>query len=230
LDIVLVRHAEPAWEAEGRSVDDPGLTDRGHAQAACAATALGGESFDHFYVSPKVRSMQTAEPIAKALGMQPTVQGWLEEIRLPTFEGRLEAEVQQFFEDARSRELERWWEGLPGGETFRHFHERVTGGIESLLVGDHALGLHEEGGHRLWQLSDAPEQRVLIVAHSGTNAVVLSHLLGVEPVPFEWIRFASAWAGIHRLTSVPISTGFIWMLERFNEAMHLADVGGALGQ
>jgi broad specificity phosphatase PhoE len=39
-------------------------------------------------------------------------------------------------------------------------------------------------------------RRLLLVAHAGTNSVVLGHLLGLSPEPWEWERFASAHASI----------------------------------
>ena len=68
-----------------------------------------------------------------------------------------------------------------------------------------------------------PEQpdRILIVAHEGTNAVVLSHLLGVEPTAWEWVRFSSNWAGIARLRTAAIAQAAVWRLACFNRIDHL---------
>ncbi len=220
MEIVLVRHGQPDWEPGGLAVDDPELTAFGHAQARRTADALAGERFDGVYVSPLRRAVETMAPIAEKLGVEPRVESWLAELRLPRMEGSTAEEVQHFFAAARARELEHWWDGLPGGESFRHFTERVSGGIESLLVGDHALGVHEDGGHRLWRLPDAAA-RLLIVAHEGTNAVILSHLLGVDPVPWAWMRFSADWTGITRLRAVPVASGAVWVLEGFNRVHHL---------
>ena len=53
-------------------------------------------------------------------------------------------------------------------------------------------------------------------------AVLLSHLLGVEPVPWAQMRYSSAWTGISRLHTVEISGGALWCLESFNRVDHLA--------
>ena len=226
MEIVLIRHGQPDWEPGGLAVDDPELTAYGRAQAERAAKALvaAGERFDAIYVSPLRRARETMAPIAEALGTEPQVESWLAELRLPEMEGRTAEEVQQFFAASRARDLERWWEGMPGGENFRHFYERVSGGVESLLVDGHALGLHQDAGHRLWKLPESTE-RLLVVAHEGTNAVILSHLLGVDPVPWAWMRFASSWAGITRLRAAPVASGAVWTLEGFNRVDHLADLG-----
>jgi probable phosphoglycerate mutase len=128
--------------------------------------------------------------------------------------------VQTYFRDANARHLDEWWDGLPGGESFRHFYERVSGGIEGLLQGDHRLGLHEVSGHRLWHLPEERE-RILIVAHEGTNAILLSHLLGIEPVPFAWVRFSSSWTGISVIQSLEVASGSVFGVASFNRTDHM---------
>lgn len=223
MEIVLVRHAQPEWEPGGRAIDDPPLTELGHRQAKLAAEALAGERFDHVYVSPLVRVQQTAKPICEALGMAPVTCGWLRELGLPSLAGHTSEQVQRYFADAQARSLEHWADGLPGGESFTHFYERVSSGIESLLDTQHQVqvALHEEAGWRLWQIPDVHE-RLLVVAHEGTNAAILSHLLGIEAVPWTWMRFSGAWTGIHRIHTVQTGSGRIWSLQRFNDVAHLA--------
>lgn len=224
IEIVLVRHAEPDWEPGGRAVDHPVLTDRGRRQADCLADALADEHFDAIYASPLPRAVETGEAALKRMDREAEVQHWLEELRLPPLEGKTSDEVARFFAEARSRDMADWWEALPGGEHFHHFYERVSGGLEGLLLGDHRLRIHEDGGHRLWSLPDQ-DQRVLIFAHQGTNAVILSHLLGIDPVPWAWIRFQSCHAGLSRVHTSPAASGAVWVLDYFNRVTHLAPLG-----
>jgi broad specificity phosphatase PhoE len=223
MEIVLVRHGQPDWEPGGRAVDDPELTPVGHEQALRVAESLADEDFDAFYVSPLRRARETAAPIAERLGSAPKVVSWLRELGLPVMNGLTADEVQRFFREARERELEKWWDGPPGGESFTHFHERVSAGVEGLLLGDHRMAIHEDSGHRIWRL---PEQtdRILLVAHEGTNALIVSHLLGIPPVPWEWVRFSSAWCGVSRLRAVPVASGAVWVLQAFNRIGHLKGI------
>ncbi len=221
MEIVLIRHGQPDWEPDGRAVDHPVLTPIGVKQARLTAQALEGERFGALYTSPLQRALDTAEPIAGALGLELRVESWLKEIELPSLEGRTEEEVKHFFEAASLRELDHWWDGYPQGESFRHFYERVSAGIEGLLVGSHRLGVHSDSGHRIWRIPE-PGQRLLFVAHEGTNAVILSHLLGIEPVPWARMRFSSLWAGITRVRAVSVAGGAVWALESFNRTDHLA--------
>jgi len=220
VEIVLVRHAQPDWEPGGRAVDDPSLTPFGRQQAQRTAEALAGERFDALYVSPLRRVRETAAPTAEKLGLEPRPCAWLREIGLPSLAGSSRDQVRRYFADANARELESHWDGPPGGESFRHFYERVSAGVEGLLLGDHRLRVHEDGAHRLWQRPQALE-RLLIFAHEGTLSVLISFLLGIEEVPWAALRFPAAWAAIHRLELRPLASGHVWALATFNRAEHL---------
>jgi probable phosphoglycerate mutase len=220
MELVLVRHAQPDWEPGGRAVDQPTLTDLGREQARRTALFLAQECFDELYVSPLRRALETAEPIAEALGLEPQVASWLREFELPSLEGRTEEEVHQFFDAARVRHLEKWWDGFPGGESFRHFYQRTSAGIEGLLVDSYRVGVRCEGGQRLWQIPD-PAPRILVVGHEGTCSVILSHLLGIEPVPWAWLRFSITCSGIARLQTTDVADGAVWVLRSFNQVQHL---------
>lgn len=218
-----MRHAQPEWEPGGRAVDDPGLTEFGHAQARCIADALGGEHFDTVLVSPLRRVVETAAPLLERLGVEARHASWLREMTLSSLEGSTTEQVRAYFERARARELAHWWDGMPGGESFRHFYERVSGGLEGLLAERHRVSIHEDSAQRLWRIPDA-DRRILVFAHEGTNAVLISHLLGVDPVPWAHLHFSSSWAGISRLHTVPITGGALFALESFNRVEHLAAI------
>src|SRR5262245_31874780 len=118
IEIVLVRHAQPDWEPGGRAVDHPVLSEHGRAQAEAVADALAGERFDACYTSTLRRAIETTEPIVARLGVRFEQCSWLDELRLPKLEGRTTAEVERFFAEARARDLEKWWDGMAGGESF----------------------------------------------------------------------------------------------------------------
>ncbi len=221
MQLVLVRHAQPAWTEEGRAVDDPGLTELGRSQADRVSKALAEETFDALYVSPLHRARETAAPIADRLGLEPQVESWLAEVGIPPFQGLPMDEVSRFFEESRARDLERWWDGLPGGESLRHFYERVSSGIEGFLMEGQRLRVHEDGGHRLWRVPDEG-RRLLLVAHAGTHGVLISHLLGVPAVPWAPERFSLGWAGIARLRTRRVADGAVWSLASFNTRHHLS--------
>jgi probable phosphoglycerate mutase len=105
---------------------------------------------------------------------------------------------------------------MPGGESFRDFHARVTIGLTAELE---SLGVTRRSDG-LWEVApDVPE--IAMVAHAGTNSVVLGHLLGLEPEPWEWERFASDHTSVTRLRSIPIAGGHIFSLQVFSDVSHL---------
>lgn len=219
MDLLLLRHAQPEWSRHGRSQVDPGLTDLGRRQAQLTAERLAEESFNAVLVSTAIRSQETAAPVLPRLpGVRTRDREWLHEIRMPgTWEGTPSEEVDRAFRDARGRPRNEWWEGMPGGESFRDFHARVTIGLEAEL-GESGVLRDDESG--LWEVPrDAP--RLLMVAHAGTNSVVLGHLLGLDPQPWEWERFASNHASLTLLRSTPIGGGHIFSLQSFSDVAHL---------
>ena len=71
MEIVLVRHALPVRidaTADGGPAD-PGLAERGFAQAERVATALAGQDVTAVYTSPAARARQSAAPLERALGL-----------------------------------------------------------------------------------------------------------------------------------------------------------------
>src|SRR5258705_11129975 len=103
-------------------------------------------------------------------------------------------------------------------------YEGVASGIQTLLEGAHGMRAHDNSGYHLWHPPEG-DQRILIVAHEGTNAVILSRLLDVEPVPWAPVRFSSFWAAISRAVTVSVADGCAFSLRAFNDVGHLAALG-----
>ncbi len=221
MDLLLVRHGQPDWAPDRLVRNDPGLTELGQAQAARVAHRLASlEDVDELWVSSMTRAVQTAELVTADLDHGHEVYDWLQEINNPPeWEGAPVEEIERHFEEANTRSMEEMWEGLPGGESFRAFHERVVSGLAETLA---AHGIHPmDPDHRhLWTV-DEPDRRVIIIAHAGTNAVILGHLLGLEPVPWEWERFRQPHTGVSRLTMTRISTGWAFSLRQLGNVAHL---------
>lgn len=218
--MLFIRHGEPAWERNGLSVDDPDLTDRGQQQAELLAWRLRDLAVDRVFVSPLRRAQQTVAPFATSRGIEPETIDFLAEITNPAWEGTPVDEVEEAFAASRHRPVEEHWEGLPGGESFRGFHERVTTGLRKLMIDLGADRVSEDPP--LYGLDDAP-YRVMVVAHTGTNSVSIGHLLGIRPVPWEWERFVSFHASISTLRTVEIAGAHTFSLFRFSDTSHLAD-------
>jgi broad specificity phosphatase PhoE len=71
--IFLIRHAEQTGPRHHSLDADPTLAEAGHRRAAALAKQLKDAGITAIYTSDAVRTQQTAEPTAKALGIQPKV-------------------------------------------------------------------------------------------------------------------------------------------------------------
>jgi probable phosphoglycerate mutase len=221
MELIFLRHGEPAWAVDGIGRSDPHLTERGHRQAVLAAERLAGEedAIAEILVSPAVRAQQTADPLVELAGIQPTTIDDIIEIQNPSWEGTPEENIQQIFREARGRPPQEWWDGLPGGESFRDFHARITKAFDQLLAARSVVP-DPSGRPHLWHVDTDP-QRIVIVAHGGTNSVALTHLLSVEPTPWEWERFVLGHASLATVKAIPLAGEHVFTLRTFNDREHL---------
>lgn len=77
--MILLRHAQSEFNLHftvtrrDPGIVDPKLTPLGHQQARMAAARLAGERIGRIIASPYTRALQTAAPIARALGGVPVI-------------------------------------------------------------------------------------------------------------------------------------------------------------
>ena len=227
MELILVRHAQPAWSTpDGRGRNDPDLTELGHAQAALVAARIADPAHepasgrvDHLLASPAVRAQETVAPIAAALGMDTITHDWLWELRNPPeWEGQPLDQIEAAFDELRGRTREEMWAGIPGMESFHDFHERVIGGLHGTLR-DFGVTASKDAG--LWDVADDAPDRVIAVAHGGTNSTIVAHLLGIRPEPWEWDRFMMGHASVAILATTPLAGAHLWSLRALGDANHL---------
>jgi broad specificity phosphatase PhoE len=87
--LLLVRHGETDWNAEGRlqgHTDRP-LNDYGRRQAGALAEELAADSIDAAYSSDLARARETAEIVAARLGLAVSVDPGLREKNWGSWEG-----------------------------------------------------------------------------------------------------------------------------------------------
>ncbi len=174
--IDLLRHGEPAGGPRFRgTVDDP-LSATGWAQLE-AATA--GGVWDHIACSPLRRCREFAQQLAQQRGIACRVEPDFREIGFGLWEGLTATQVQADYGAA----LARFWQDPvanppPQGEPVADFSTRVEAAWQRLVA-------------------DAQGQRVLVVAHGGTIAMLLRGVLGM-PLSHSW-RVRMGYAGQARL-------------------------------
>jgi broad specificity phosphatase PhoE len=119
--LLLVRHGETDWNAEGRlqgHTDRP-LNDYGRRQAKELAERLAGEGADAIYTSDLVRAQETAEIVGERLGLTVVVDPDLREKDWGTWEG-LTGDERVHVEFA--------------GESTQDHRERVMGAVRRIAA------------------------------------------------------------------------------------------------
>lgn len=219
MEILLIRHGEPEWVRDGLNIVDPPLTARGRLQAQRLGEELHTEEFHHVIVSPLLRARQTAAPLLGLQRRREQIEPFLEEIREPNWHGTPSELAAAAYAEDRRRPAEGRWEGVQyGGEPPRDFVERVRRGSTDYLAG---LGIYRaEQRLPVWHL-EQPDLKIAVVAHSGTNGVLLCQLLGLDPVPWEWDRFVTRHASITRLESMELGDGHTFSLRQLSDVEHL---------
>ena len=219
MEIVLIRHGQPEWMRDDLNVENPPLTELGHHQARRMAEVLATELFDEVLVSPLQRARQTAAPLYGALDRDEVIEPWLREIGDPNWHGTPYSLAQEAYRELLARPSLERWSGLEGGESVREFADRIIAGVDGFMA---ARGGVRTGGELpVWQL-DKPDQRIALVAHAGTNSMAIGHLLGVDPVPWQWERFQLNHTSITRLQTFELGDGHAFGLSTLGNSEHLA--------
>ncbi len=217
----LIRHAQPAWNRQGRLVGNPVLTELGRRQAQQLAERPW-RKVDELWVSELRRAQETAAPLAEQLGLKPQVHPWMNEIGNPAeWDGMpIDQVAARISELEGSRALQDLWAGVRRGEPYHSFRDRVVTGLLRSL-GDYGVGMLEPDQPRLWRAGQG--KSVLAVAHGGTNAVIHETLLGCGPTPIAWHKFRSLHTAVSVLRAYPLADAFTFALERFGDVTHLVD-------
>jgi probable phosphoglycerate mutase len=164
LTLHLVRHGDTEASGEGifcGDLDMP-LTPSGLVQADKVGALAVALRPNALYVSPKRRAIQTVEPAARLLQLQPVVDAGLREIAYGTWEGQREADIRQ----TESTVYEAWVRDPalhppPGGEGGFAIAARTIAVLERIQAA-HPTGV------------------VLVVSHKATIRVLTCALLGLH--------------------------------------------------
>ena len=169
--ILLARHGETPWNAEGRyqgQIDIP-LSPTGEAQARALGARLQDQPLTRAVASPLSRARRTAElALGEARVPMLTLDPGLQEIAHGTWEGKLAAEIGAEDPDR----FRAWREApetvqMPQGESLQQVLDRAWPAFQTAC---------EELG---------PEDTLLVVAHDAVNRVLLCRVLGL-PLPRLW--------------------------------------------
>ncbi len=146
--LLLIRHAQSTDNVIGvlgTTIPGPELTDLGREQADAIPAALAEESIDAIYVSTMQRTWMTAEPLARARGLEARVLDGLEEIHGGEFEGRSDKEAIHGYMGT----IVSWWHDsgarIPGSESGDEFFARFTAAINEAVSGHGTVAVFSHG-------------------------------------------------------------------------------------
>jgi probable phosphoglycerate mutase len=200
VELTLIRHGETLWNLEGRMQGhgDSPLSELGQRQAAALASALARERFDALYSSDLRRALETARPIATALGLPVRPDARLRERHLGILQGRSFAEVARDEPELHAR-----WQGpdptwvIPGGESKQEKHQRVLAALAAIAAAH-------------------PGGRVLVITHGGGLDAALRHSLGI---PLSAPRRFSL---LNASVNVFVVKDGTWSVRTWGDVRHLA--------
>jgi len=160
---LLIRHGQTEWNRverfRGRA--DIGLNETGIEQAHKLARRLAEEPISALYSSPLRRALQTAQPIARALGLSVQPLEGLLDIDYGAWQGLTPQEAAQRFPALYRLWLEEPHRvRFPQGESLSQVRRRCLAAVEE-------LALKHQG------------QTVALVSHKIVNKVLLCAILGL---------------------------------------------------
>ena len=187
-EVLLVRHGESEPAVDGRPFrllegqGDPSLSPEGRAQAEMVCARLARERVDAIYVSSLRRTAQTAEPLARALSLDPAVDADLREVFVGEWEGGLlrKKMIDRDPVAVRVTEEQRW-DVIPGAEPAASFARRVRAAVERIAAahGDERVAVFTHGGTIGELLAQATGSRPF--AFTGSDNASISHLVVAPP-------------------------------------------------
>jgi broad specificity phosphatase PhoE len=185
MELYLIRHGD--MQGDPHKCWDPPvcdcLSDLGVRQAGKLGETLKGVEFSAVYSSPLGRAIQTAQAFADPNAIK--ILPWLIEWRPATvLRGCDDASYEQMLVASSKLRPEQSWATDAGESTFE-MTGRVIPGFLKLLAQHGAHAGH--GGYLLDDVKDS--QRIALVAHGGSLAVLTSFILGLPIRPYAPINF-----------------------------------------
>ncbi len=195
MDLLWVRHGEPERIAPGRGVPaNPALTERGRDQAERLAAWLAPEIVDVVLSSPQRRAIETAEPIARAHGLEPVVVPGLAEYDAQSDSYIPMEELKASNDPHLEAMYEGRWEEF-GAEPAVSFRARVGATIDEIVAANRG-------------------RRVVAVCHGGVINVAFAIALDLD----RHLWFEPHYTSLSRM--IASSTG-VRSVASLNERAHL---------
>lgn len=186
--ILIIRHGDPDYANDT-------LTEKGHREASLLAQKLGQEKIDYLYSSPLGRARHTCDYVAKALGKENevVVKEWLREfdcnLTLPSGRERpipWDMLPTEWVDEPQMYSPTQWFkQGFYKDVDMEKRYRFVTDGLDEVLANH---GYKREG--KLYRTQKGNDKTIALFCHFGLEMTLLSHLLGISPIPL-WHHFVA---------------------------------------
>jgi len=179
MKLLIVRHADPDY-----SVDS--LTEVGFREAELLSDRLTRLDVKAFYCSPLGRARATAKPTLSKLGREAEIAPWLREFPAQIMKpNKTEASIAWDWlpADWTSRpehyDREKWYTAPAFKDTnIKELIDEVYSGLDEIIS---RHGYERQGD--IYIAKKPNTDTVVLFCHFGLECVLLSHLLGVSPMP-----------------------------------------------
>jgi probable phosphoglycerate mutase len=174
--ILLIRHGENDFVKTGRMAGRlPGvhLNQKGRDQAQALAEKLAGAPVKAIYSSPLERAVETAEPLAKALGLELTLRPGLLETDIGEWQG-LKAKGLSRLKIWKTVQNRPSLLRFPGGESFIETQQRICQELFSLAA------QHD------------PKDTIACVSHADPIKLAVAYFIGLPLDMFQRLAVSPA--------------------------------------
>ncbi len=178
--LYLVRHAHVGREETFVGHSDIPLSSQGVQKSERWAEGIQDLQLDALYCSDLVRATQTAGPLLDRWALEPQLMADLRERNMGDWEGLSWEEVEKNYPEDSRDYLDNWAGAIPGGESLSRMKIRILAGWKEI-----------------WSHS---WDRAMIIAHGGTNRILLAGFLGIpdeylfrieqDYLGMNWIEFS----------------------------------------
>ncbi|XP_051134661.1 probable 2-carboxy-D-arabinitol-1-phosphatase isoform X2 [Andrographis paniculata] len=211
--VVLVRHGQSTWNAEGRiqgSSDISVLTSKGESQAETSRQMLLDDSFDVCFSSPLIRSKRTAEIIWGSRNEEIITEPELREIDLYSFQGLLKNEGKERFGAAyRKWQIDAKNFNIDGHYPVRELWTRARSSWKKILT--------HEG------------RSILVVAHNAVNQALVATAIGLGTEYFRILLQSNCGVSVLDFTPNPEGGSPEICLNRLNQTPGSPVASGSSG-
>jgi probable phosphoglycerate mutase len=173
--LLLIRHGENDWVGKHRlagRTNGVHLNDKGRDQSVRLSELLKDQPISAIYSSPLERCLQTAEPVAAALGQRVIQEAGLLEVDYGEWQGGDLKELSKLPEWQAVQHFPSSFR-FPGGETLHQTQSRAVWAIERIVQAH-------------------PNQLVALFSHGDVIRTTLAHYMGTPLDLFQRIQISTA--------------------------------------